>query len=74
MRLLFEIFLNAGLILLGVQLNPIYTFFLVHLLLAPKFRRLNKTYAAEIDKAFKMDVNLDYYSYSTSKWERGQKN
>ena len=53
--------LNSLFILMAVQVNPGASLVLLYVITAPFFRRFEKEYADDIDKAFEDDLSLDYY-------------
>ena len=55
--------INATLILLSTQTNPIATFVLITIITGPYFNRLHKSLEPFIAEAFANDINLEYYEY-----------
>ena len=55
--------INASLILVSTQTNPILTFTLINIITGPYFNRLHKSLEPEIAQAFADDINLEYYEY-----------
>mmetsp|Transcript_19188 Transcript_19188/g.29391 ORF Transcript_19188/g.29391 Transcript_19188/m.29391 type:complete len:361 (+) Transcript_19188:10-1092(+) len=67
MKLLLQVFLNAVFIFFSAQMNPIFTYILLSVLMGPQFRRIYKRYQREIDQALKNDVSLEVYTHQTDK-------
>ena len=60
-KILLVMVLNATLIFFSVQVNPVYSFVILYVVLMPYSSRFQKQLAPKIQEAFESDINLDYY-------------
>ena len=66
-KILCLVVLNAVLLLMVSQMNPIKSYVLLYVISYPYFYRLEESLSDSIDQAFVNDVHLDYYTHKSKR-------